>query len=376
MKKVFWCIQQVDHLGGTEMVSINLMNMLCEYYEIHMIVISKLEGENCYNINPKIHLHYLNIPSSLGRFDQSWFKAKKEPHKFKTRISLINGYYSHYFHKRRYYQHLIESLMDKDSIYIGSCKEAYLLAPSNCIKYYHWHFAAKEFLSLSNTFYINQANTPDKFIFLNKTTLDEVTRKRKELKNISTYIYNPIKFEPYKQTSYHQNRLLFIGRYAYQKNPFLALEIAKILHDNTFPFSLQMYGEGEYYNKMKEFVKENNLLEVSIDNSHKVNVEDYRNADLLLLTSNYEGFPLVIGEANSQSLPVISSYWGKQIEELFVEGQNGVIIHSFKPQEYADKIMELLNDKNKLIAYKEAAHDSINKFSKESIISFWRELLD
>jgi hypothetical protein len=69
MKKLFWCIQQLDRFGGTETVSVQLMNLLCPYYDITLVCTSKLEGEVVYDLDPRLKVVYLDVPSEVGRFD-------------------------------------------------------------------------------------------------------------------------------------------------------------------------------------------------------------------------------------------------------------------------------------------------------------------
>ena len=44
MKKLYWWVQQINRLGGAEMVSIDLMNRLSKYYDViifHILLILK-----------------------------------------------------------------------------------------------------------------------------------------------------------------------------------------------------------------------------------------------------------------------------------------------------------------------------------------------
>ena len=118
------------------------------------------------------------------------------------------------------------------------------------------------------------------------------------------------------------------------------------------------------------------MKNVHIYDNYVVSETEYQNADLLLLTSSYEGFGLVVGEACSQSTPVISTKWDGPIDEIVVDKENGLVIDSSSPSVFADEIVSLLNDKERLIRYKQSAFDFVKHFSKEEIIKRWREILD
>ena len=68
----------------------------------------------------------------------------------------------------------------------------------------------------------------------------------------------------------------------------------------------------------------------------------------MLVSSVYEGFSLVMLEANSQGLPVITSNWGDAVYEMIENGKNGYVVEGFLPLNYAKMIHDVINDKEKL----------------------------
>ena len=224
---------------------------------------------------------------------------------------------------------------------------------------------------------VKMSRTPDKWIFLSKTTMDEIIQKRPDYKDISTYIYNPIRFEPKLIEEYHNNNILFAGRYADQKDPLLALNIAKELKQRNFSFKLRMFGDGPLKEDIKKYQKNNNLDDVVEINEFSNNIyEEMSKSDLLLLTSKYEGFGLVMGEANAMSIPWISSHWGNTVDEMLENSGCGIIVNSREPKDYADEIEKLLSDKDRLLKMKKASYEVSKKLSKEAIIPLWKNILE
>ena len=374
MKKIFWAIQNLACVGGTETVSIKLMDLLCSEYEIHLICTSEIKGDVVYDIDPRIQIHSLGIPEEVGRFDQSFFSYCKKFQIGKI-FRLIHRTLSAYVFHRGKRRKLIESWMDEDSIYIGSAIDSYLLAPKHKRVFFHFHFDAKSFLSVVNQFSFRHSAHAEKYIFLTKATLDKVVEKKPKLKDKASYVHNPIRFSPKEECDYHDNRILFVGRLTEQKDPMLALEIAKKLHDDKFPFSLQIYGDGHLEPKMRKFVEDNSLSEVTITGNHKVSAEDYLSSDLLLCTSAWEGFYLVSGEANANSCPVVTSSWKGPIEEAFKDGESGWIIRSRDPADYAKKIEEILSNKEALADAKKRAYQDSFRLGEAPIKAKWEEIL-
>ena len=375
MKKIFWGIQNLVGIGGTEAISIKLMNILSPYYEIHLICSTKFNKEEItYHIDKRIHLHTLNIDPEVSRFDQYSLTYLKKFKIFKL-LKLIHKCFSAYFYKKRKYRKQIENMMEKDDIYIGSALDSYLFAPKNRHVYFHFHFNSKQFSSFANRFGFRHSVKPEKYIFLAKSTEEEILKKNKKLVGKTTYVYNPIKFSPIESKEYHNNKLLFVGRFTEQKDPLLALKIAKCLHDKDFKFSLTMYGEGHLKMEMDKFKIDNQLDEVNIISGHLTTQEDYLNSDLLLCTSRYEGFVLVIAEANASSLPVISARWAGPVDEVIISQESGYVIDKRNPEEYALKIIEILSDKEKYLNLRSHAYNASKRLGDEPILNKWKEII-
>ena len=375
MRKLFWAIQNLTHIGGSETVSVKLMNLLCSDYEVHLICTSEIEGGISYDIDPRIQIHCLGIPSEVARSDQAMATYAKKFQIFKI-VRLIHRIAKAYFYKRGKYRKLIGSWMDNDSIYVGSQLDSYLFAPKKGDVYFHYHLNSANFFFWVNQWGFRRAVKPKKYVFLAQDTINAVLSKKPKLKDVSTYIYNPVRFSPVEDYAYHGNKILFVGRFTEQKDPLLALEIAKKLHEDGFPFTLTMIGEGHFEPQIKEFIQANGLSEVSVKTDYRATQDDFSSNDLLLCTSRFEGFPLIYGEANSCSLPIVTSRWDGAVEESFVKGKSGWIIEGRNPADYAAKIEEVLSDKKVLEKSRRNALEAAKRLSDENIARQWKDLFE
>lgn len=376
MKKIYWWVQQLNRIGGTEMVTIDLANHLCDTYDITLISTVKIEDKIPYEIDPRIKVMSLEIPTRCERYDYLSKKYLSHGRIF-SYLGLVFQIGHYYVFRRNHYRRLIEKhLLDEDATLIGSSIDTYMLSPKKGRVFFHYHFDSDSFFGRDYKM-IKMSRVPDKFIFLSEATKNEVVAKREDLKDKATFIYNPIRFEPVKNEEYHNNTILFVGRYAEQKNPILALGIAKLLKEKGFSFKLKMFGEGPLNEDVKKYQLDNHLEDVTEVNPFSNNIkEEILNSDLLLVTSRYEGFGLAMSEANALSRPWISSNWGSILKERLSEGRNGIVIDSENPEDYAKAIMDLLNDKDRLLEMKKASYEESKKLSKEVIIPKWKELLD
>ena len=170
--------------------------------------------------------------------------------------------------------------------------------------------------------------------------------KERITRNI-TYIFNGVQeptLEPVieiKQTGRFTNTILCIARLTKQKNVQLFLEIARLLPEYAFVW---------IGNEQQMDVPEPNVFFLG----EKPNAGQYNEAaDLFLLTSNYEGLPIVIIEAMSLGRPVVASNVGG-ISEIVVNGESGFALPNEAPL-FAEKIKYILENK-----------DIYDRFSKDA----------
>ena len=99
-------------------------------------------------------------------------------------------------------------------------------------------------------------------------------------------------------------------------------------------------------------------------------------ADLFLLNSTLEGMPLVLLEAMSCSLPVVTTPAGG-IPELVRPGKDGVVTKGFGQEEYAQAIIEMLeNDKKRKKIGKAGRARVEESFSAERIVKMYEKVFE
>jgi len=374
MKKIYWAIQSLDNAGGTEAVSVNLMNLLCPYYDITLVSNFEFEGKGIHKLDPRIKVECLGLPIEVSRFDQNAGKYGIR-HPLKMLKLVHRALWSFYFGVRKNRRRMA-SLMEEDALYIGSALDSYMFAPRGRKVLFHYHFDGDKFFSFVEKWGRGHSRKPDGWVFLAKSIRDLVLSKKKSLQGKAFYVHNPIKFPLSDKMEYHDNAILFVGRFTAQKDPLLALGVAKELKDRNFPFTLDMYGDGHLEGEMRKFVEENRLDNVRLITGAPTTPEIYQAHDLFLFTSQYEGFGIVKGEANVNNLPVVSSRWKGPIDEVFADPRDGVVISSRDPKDYADAIMKILETKEKALQSKADVHEAAKRLDDEAIVASWRSILD
>lgn len=103
--------------------------------------------------------------------------------------------------------------------------------------------------------------------------------------------------------------ILWVGRLSPEKQPYDALRIFSLVRAAVPQATLTVVGAGESpaaLDDLKEFARELNLTDsVFFEGFHKDVTPYYTHASVLLFTSQYEGFPMVLLEAKSYGLPTV-----------------------------------------------------------------------
>jgi glycosyltransferase involved in cell wall biosynthesis len=104
-----------------------------------------------------------------------------------------------------------------------------------------------------------------------------------------------------------------------------------------------------------------------------------RALDLLLMTSDHEGLPMVVLEAMALGTVIVSREVGG-IPEAVKDGDNGVLVNSDKPDELAAPCMRLLSDRPVREALAEKARRKVvREFSSEAnaeqVVALYRSVL-
>lgn len=210
-------------------------------------------------------------------------------------------------------------------------------------------------------------NKNDLNISLNKS--DDLYYKSNGIK--SELVYNGVKF-PENIDVVREKIIIFVGRFDDQKNPLEALEIfykSKVWKQG---YVLKFFGRGKYHENILNKIKEyniNDFVEI-ISNENDPDII-YKKASLLILTSRYEGFGMVLIEAMSRGIPCVSYDCPHGPSDILVNGVNGYLVENGNRDDFINKIHEVLLSNyasNQVI-------DSVRKFEIEKVCSSWEEII-
>ena len=140
-------------------------------------------------------------------------------------------------------------------------------------------------------------------------------------------LYNPcfekVKIKKKKYKSKNAINILNISRFEDQKDHFTLLKAVNISEIKN-KINLFLVGYGKNYQKIKDFVNKNNINAKIVINEKKID-KFYRNADLYICPSLYEGLPTTVIEAASNCIPIICSDFKSGSNEILKNGKAGYL---------------------------------------------------
>lgn len=346
--------------GGVERVVSVLINNLCLERDLKVFCLcyTKSIDNNLYHINANIQCDFLyeDVPSMTNAILRKQAIKKVNEYIKDNKIDIIIGCGVLYYP--------LSVICAKLTGIKSICWE-HTNPTINC-DYKFQKQCRKIGLSFSNS-----------NVVISKKALDFYTKKRKKNNYL---IYNPVDpvINQYiKEYNIFSDKIISVGRLVKVKNYDAVIEIAKNLVNMGWKGSWDIYGDGPEREHLENLIKKYDLEHIVnlMGNSNKIYTV-YNKYSMLVLTSNYEGFPMVLIEGAAMGLPLISFDIETGPNEIISNGKNGYLLNPGDLNGMGEKIFLLSND---LSLRQKMSTESINiasNFTIQQIANKWRSLFD
>ena len=145
----------------------------------------------------------------------------------------------------------------------------------------------------------------------------------------------------------------------------------------TAQIPLYIIGEGQDRGVLEAQILQNNLEGCVQLLGFQTAVKHYMKfANLVVMCSVVEGFPMVLLEALTAGTPVVSFDCPSGPSELIKDGENGVLVENQNFDALINAMDKMHSDEEFYKHCKSNTITSVEKFSAKNIISKWEQLLD
>ena len=219
----------------------------------------------------------------------------------------------------------------------------------------------------------------DKFISLcpeyNEELAEELGLSQSNIGKLD-YVYNRINLEECPKLE-KENLIVFVGRLSYKdKRPERVLLIWEKIMNKLPNWHVEIWGDGDEYAYLQKQIKNKKLERIELKGYISNPKEVYQRAAILMLTSTFEGWPLVLVE--SQSLGTIPMAFDvvAGIRSIIGKKQEcGRLICPFDIEEYASKLYELCVNDETRAQLQTNCMELRTKYSPHLNIPVWTRIL-
>ncbi len=169
--------------------------------------------------------------------------------------------------------------------------------------------------------------------------------------------------------------LCTIGRLSIQKGYDRLLRVVNRLNKSKLKFDLWIIGVGDEEDKLKQYIKENDLKNVNLLGYKKNPYKYIKNSDLFVCSSRAEGFSTVVSEAIILEKPIVTTECSGMRELLGEKEEYGIICKN-EEEDLFNSLFDILSNKERYKYYKEKIVERKQMFNINNAVRSIEELLE
>lgn len=225
-------------------------------------------------------------------------------------------------------------------------------------------------------------NKMDTIVAVSSDTLEAFKKRFPACSAEKKVIYNPIDInkivklsEEWKLKKEKAFTIVSLARLTTQKRIDRVIRLANRLKREHIQVKFKIIGDGELRNYLLAEIKNldvGDLIELPgfVDNPFPI----LKNSDLLLLSSGYEGFGLVLCEAMCLGVPVVSTKTAGPVE--IIDHNKYGILCDHDDESIYQAVIKMMNDKSLREHYEAMGRKRAKEFNVENTITQFEELIE
>ena len=190
-------------------------------------------------------------------------------------------------------------------------------------------------------------------------------------------IPNAANFIAEKYSDCSAKRVIAVGRLDYQKSFDRLIQVWEKVHEKMPDWTLDIFGQGEWREILQGMIDERGLQETVKLNGPTKNIgQEYSESSMIVMSSHYEGFPMVMIEAMACGLPAVSFDFKCGPKDIIKEGENGLVVPDGDIDGLAKAMMTLMRDDELRKRMGEEAKKVVETFSEAKVMDKWVRLYE
>lgn len=375
--KIVYVYDAIARIGGVERVFVDKMNYLADKHEYDIYLITAAQGSHplsfplsseVKHIDIDVRFHLLYQYSYPKRLWVKWKLNYKFRKNFNAQIKKI----------------------DPDIIIGASWYNADIICKLKCrAKKIIESHSVKSHTGLNDGIkrnaciqwiYTKQHEKYQKIIEEQSDAIVALTQEdANEWKNAKCVyvIPNMINFIPEQSSSCEIPRVISAGRLTYAKGFNKLIEAWHIVHQKHPNWKLDIFGTGELDKELNEQIIETGLQQsVTINPPTPYILNEFQKSSFYVMSSQFEGFAMVLIEAMSCGIPCISFNCPYGPQNIIQSSIDGMLIKHNDTKELSNAICYLIENEQVRKEYGRKAKENVKRFLPEYIMPQWINLFE
>ena len=390
MKRICFVVDSIFSIGGVQRVTAVIAKELAKDYDVSIVTFDKpeLQDTTLYDLKESsITYRFFSYPK-ISNLKRNLCKVYSGLYlKLQPQCKWCSDLYAHSSYPSELRNALLEELkLGKYDVIIGvhaplAARLATIKKHLPGVKCIGWlHNSYKALFGEDSHYYIGakrlrhyvyQFRKLDDVVVLCQ---DDANRFNKYDKHFApTVIYNPLTLKQGAPSAGTSKRFLTIGRFTpLHKGIDLLIEAFNLFAQKNKEWKLDIVGEGKEEKAFRNLIAKYQLENRITIHPFTIHIQEhYSKAEVYVLSSRWEGMPLVLVEAMSHGLPIVTSDLPVSKEIL---GDFGMYFSNGNIEDLAQRLEEATHIDWE--AKSKEAQEIAKRFDIENIIGQWKKLID
>lgn len=186
---------------------------------------------------------------------------------------------------------------------------------------------------------------------------------------------NPLPNPKNSELTTKEKIILYVGRIDKpHKRVDRLVSIFEKLNKDFPDWKLVIVGDGAFKNELEHYVIEKGIANIFFEGFKSNATEYYKKATILCLTSNIEGWGMVLVEAMQYGVIPFSYNSYASVYDIIDDQKNGFIIPAFKEDNYVKQLKLVMRNEKLRQNISENAKVKVQDFSVQHIIEKWDKI--
>lgn len=356
--KLCFFIDDITHTGGIErVISLLCSQFVVSHKDIEIEIVSQFRSSKtlAYDFNG-VTITYLSNKD---------YDAK--PHSPQRMFRILSNVLNvrRHFRKNKYDIIVGQSYPNNILLYLAGVDMGNVIAAEHVYYDYYGNFLKRLRLRIYRKCF--------KVVVL--TTKDKECYDRHFPSDHTLVIPNPVVLTESLESPLNSKVAIAVGRIQYQKGFDTLVEVFKQVHKRHPDWNVDIYGDGNLRSELEQQISEaglNGVINLK-GRSNEIN-KKLREASFYIMSSRFEGFPMVLIEAQSQGLPVVSFDCPNGPSDIINNGVNGILVENQNKEQLYQAICYMIEYPEERKAMGKKSLENVGQYSCDRLCEKWVRL--